>query len=291
MISTELDLVRRIRARSGFRTARGLVVGIGDDCAVFRPRPGEDLLFTTDLLIEDVHFRRDTHSAAEIGHKALARGLSDIAAMAGEPRFCLLSLALPSWTDDAWIDAFFTGLLGLARKWNTPLAGGDLSRAGQFTCDIVVCGAAPRGKALRRNGARHGNAIYVSGRLGHPWQKHRKPEPRIDFGLKLRGRATAAIDLSDGLSLDLRRLCIASKVAAELDSIPIVQGATLEQALHGGEDYELLFTMPPGVKAPRGSFRIGEIVRGRAGAVRLNGEPVPAGGYDHFRNDRPETRR
>jgi thiamine-monophosphate kinase len=290
MISTELDLVRRIRARSGLRTARGLVLGIGDDCAVFRPRTDEDLLFTTDLLIEDVHFRRDTHSAAEIGHKALARGLSDIAAMAGEPRLCLLSLALPQWAGDRWVDAFFTGLLRLAAKWNTPLAGGDLSRARQLTCDIVVCGAAPRGKALRRDGARTGDAIYVSGRLGHPWKKYRKPEPRIDFGLKLRGRATAAIDLSDGLSLDLRRLCIASEVAAELDSVPVTRGATLEQALHGGEDYELLFTMPSGVRAPRGSFRIGAIVRGRPGAVRLDGKPLPPQGYDHFKHDRPETR-
>ncbi len=287
MISTELDLVRRIRARSGRRSARGLVLGIGDDCAVFRPRAGEDLLFTTDMLIEDVHFRRDTHSAAEIGHKALARGLSDIAAMAGEPRFCLLSLALPSWTDDAWVDEFFSGLLLLAAEWKAPLAGGDLSRAGQLTCDIVVCGGAPRGKALRRDGARPGDVIYVSGRLGHPWQKYRKPEPRIDFGLKLRGRATAAIDLSDGLSLDLHRLCIASKVAAELDAIPVTRGATLEQALHGGEDYELLFTMPPGAKPPRGSFRIGEIVRGGAASVRLKGRPLPVGGYDHFKHDRP----
>lgn len=290
MTSSELDLVRRIRARSRLASARGLVVGIGDDCAVFRPRPGEDLLFTTDLLIEDVHFRRDTHSAAEIGHKALARGLSDIAAMAGDPRFCLLSLTLPAWADDAWVQDFFTGLFRLARRWNTPLAGGDLSRARQLTCDIVVCGASPRGQALRRDAARIGDLIYVSGRLGHLWQEHRTPQPRIDVGRKLRGRATAAIDLSDGLSLDLRRLCVASKVSAELESIPVMQGATLEQALHGGEDYELLFTMPPGAKPPRGSFRIGKIVRGRAGAVRLNGERVPAKGYDHFRSDRPETR-
>src|SRR5690348_8016292 len=110
MLAAELDLVRRIRAKAGFGGSSRLILGIGDDCAIFRPRPGEDLLFTTDLLIEAVHFRRETHSAAEVGHKALARGLSDIAAMAGEPRFCLLSLALAPWVTDRWVDAFFTGL-------------------------------------------------------------------------------------------------------------------------------------------------------------------------------------
>ena len=282
MLAAELDLVRRIRAKAGSGGGPGLILGIGDDCAIFRPRPGEDLLFTTDLLIETVHFRRETHSAAEVGHKALARGLSDIAAMAGEPRFCLLSLALAPWTTDRWVDAFFTGLLRLAAKWKAPLAGGDLSHAHRVACDIVVCGGTPRGRALRRDGAGPGDAIYVSGRLGHPWQKYRKPQPRIEFGLKLRGRATSAIDLTDGLSLDLHRLCEASGVAAELDHIPLTRGSTLEQALHGGEDYELLFTMPNRLKPPAGSHRIGCVVRGGPGEVRLRGRIVPQQGYDHF---------
>jgi thiamine-monophosphate kinase len=281
-ISSELDLVRRIRARSGAGRASGLVLGIGDDCAVFRPRSGEDLLFTTDLLIEGVHFLRETHSPPEIGHKALARGLSDIAAMGGDPRFCLLSLALPPDCDDRWVVRFFDGLLRLAAQWRAPLAGGDLSRASAVTCDIVVCGSAPRDKALRRDGARPGDLLFVSGRLGRPWQKHRRPSPRVDFGRKLRGRATAAMDVSDGLSLDLRRLCEASAVAAELDAIPIARGATETQALHGGEDYELLFTLPPRVKPPAGSFRIGAVVKGNPGEIRLRGEPVPPLGYDHF---------
>jgi thiamine-monophosphate kinase len=285
MIARELDLVRRIRAKAGFHGDRGLILGIGDDCAIFRPRRAEDLLFTTDLLIEGVHFRRETHSAGEIGHKALARGLSDVAAMAAEPRFCLLSLALAPWVNDRWVDAFFTGMLRLAAKWKAPLAGGDLSHADKIACDIVVCGGAPRGRALRRDGARPGDAIYVSGRLGHPWQKYRKPEPRIDFGLKLRGRATSAIDLSDGLSLDLHRLCVASQVAAELDHVPVTRGSTLEQALHGGEDYELLFTMPQKMKPPDGSHYLGRIVRGDAGEIRLHGKMVPRQGYDHFRRN------
>jgi thiamine-monophosphate kinase len=268
--------------RSGAIRQRGLVVGIGDDCAVFRPRAGEDLLFTTDLTIEGVHFLRDTHSPGDIGHKSLARGLSDIAAMGGEPRFCLLSLALAPYCDDRWLDKFLDGFLGLAALWTTPLAGGDLSHGDAVTCDIVVCGAVPRGRALRRDGARPGDLLYVSGRLGRPWQRRRRPQPRLDIGRKLLGRATAAMDLSDGLSLDLHRLCEASGFAAELDAIPVVRGSSEEQALHGGEDYELLFALPQRVRAPEGAFAIGTIVRGTPGEVRLRGQPVPPRGYDHF---------
>jgi thiamine-monophosphate kinase len=283
-LDSELDLVRRIARMAGSGPdTRGLLAGIGDDCAIFRPNAREDLLFTTDLLIEDVHFRRDTHTAPETGHKALARGLSDIAAMAGTPRFCLVSLALAPWTDNRWVSRFYAGMMRLAGRYRLSIAGGDLSHADQLTCDIVVCGSAPRGKALRRDGARAGDRIYVSGRLGKPWQTYRRPAPRIEFGLKLRGRATAAMDLSDGLSIDLHRLCEASGVSAELENIPVVRGSTLEQALHGGEDYELLFTMPEGKAAPEGSLPVGRITRSKPGAVTLDGRRVPPLGYDHFR--------
>jgi thiamine-monophosphate kinase len=282
--SSETALIRRIGKLSGPAVGKsGLLLGIGDDCAIFRPRRAEDLLFTTDLLIEDVHFTHQTHGPADIGYKALARGLSDIAAMGGEPRFCLVSLAIAPSTVDGWMDKFFSGLLRLARKYGTVLAGGDLSRAEKVMCDIVVCGATPRGKALRRDGAKPGDLIYVSGRLGKPWQTHLRPVPRVALGLALRGRATAAMDLSDGLSLDLRRLCEASAVAAELHRVPLARGATLDQALHGGEDYELLFTMPPRLTPPAGTHRIGRIIKGQPGNVSLDGHIVPALGYDHFR--------
>jgi thiamine-monophosphate kinase len=287
----EIELLRRI-ARKAPAAGRGLLLGIGDDCAIFRPKGAkEDLLFTTDMMLEDVHFRRDTHPAESVGWKALARGLSDIAAMGGEPRFCLLSLAVPEWADQRWIDAFYRGFLRLARKTATPLAGGDLARAQRMACDVVVCGATPPGKALRRDGARPGDGIYVSGplggaalgletRRGAAWKKHSRPEPRLAFGRSLRGRASAAIDLSDGLSLDLHRLCLASGCAAVLDGpIPIFPGATIEQALHGGEDYELLFTAR---KAIRGATRIGNIHKGRPGRVELEGKPLAPLGYDHF---------
>lgn len=280
---TELELVARIGKRAAALSGPQLVEGIGDDCAIFRPNPREDLVFTTDFLIEDVHFRRDTHTAEDVGHKTLARGLSDIAAMGAEPRFALLSLALAPWVDDAWVDRFYTGFLKLARKWKTALAGGDLSHTGKVTCDIVVCGAVPRGKALRRDGARLGDAIWVSGPLGKPWQKHPRPKPRIDAGLAVRDIATSAMDLTDGIALDLHRLCQASRVSADLSKIPVVRGSTLEQALYGGEDYELLFTAPVGAEAPRGCHRIGVIAGGFAGEVRLKGAVLPARGYDHFR--------
>ncbi len=294
---TELRIVERLRKRGG--TAAGLLLGIGDDCAIFRPRSGQDLLFTTDMLLEGVHFLRETHPPRAVGRKALGRALSDIAAMGAEPRFCLLSAALPAWAQQSWVDAFFAGFLDLARKVGAPLAGGDLAGAERFGCDVVVCGCAPRGRALRRDGARPGDGIYVSGRLGGSalgletgrgaaWKKHLHPEPRLALGRFLAKRpATSAMDLSDGLSLDLHRLCLASKVQAEIEPPPRFPGASLEQSLHGGEDYELLFTLRPGTRVPA-SFeglpltRIGTIAAGRPGLVRLSGKRLEPLGWDHF---------
>jgi thiamine-monophosphate kinase len=299
---SEWRLTERLRRLAAPVSTQNLVLGIGDDCAIYRPRgSADDLLFTTDMLIEETHFRRETHRAADVGWKTLARGLSDIAAMGGRPQFCLVSLALARWTDDRWVRGFYGGLLDLAAKTATALAGGDLSHADRAMCDIVVCGAAPRGKALRRDGARAGNAIYVSGRLGgsalglaagrgKAWRKHVRPEPRLALGAYVRHElhATAAMDLSDGLSLDLHRLCLASKLSAHIETPPVFARASLQQALHGGEDYELLFTVPARQSVPA-EFeglpltRIGTMRKGREGAVTLNGEPLQPLGYDHFR--------
>src|SRR5882762_5129580 len=153
--STESTILNRIKGKISVPSVSQLKLGIGDDCAVFRPRGGsEELLFTTDMLLEDVHFLRTTHSAEDAGHKALARGLSDIAAMGGSPHFCLLSLAVPHWADQAWVDRFYRGFLRLARKTATPLVGGDLASAERMACDVIVCGAVPRGRALLRAGAK-----------------------------------------------------------------------------------------------------------------------------------------
>lgn len=274
---SELDIVEKIRRL----TERGphITLGIGDDCAIYRPRPNEELLFTADQSIEDVHFLPD-QSPGIIGHNALARSLSDIAAMGGDPRFCLVSLAVPSERGDKFIDAFYRGLLSLARRTGTALAGGDLAHSDKIYCDVMVCGSTARGQALRRSGARPGDLLYVSGRLGKPWGG--RIQPRLALGQALRGRATSCMDLSDGLSLDLHRLCLESGVAAVVDRVPIVSGATLDRALHGGEDYELLFTLPPRKSSPRGTTLIGTIVKGPAGAVDFQGQPLAPLGYDHF---------
>jgi thiamine-monophosphate kinase len=269
---TEDSIIRKLRRRAPL---------LGDDCAVIRPPAGQDLLFTTDLSIEAVHFTRES-TPEEIGTRALARSLSDIAAMGGTPLYCLVSIALAPWTDQRWIDGFYRGIFKLLRKVNVSLAGGDISHAGQFVSEVMICGSIAKGKALLRSGARPGDALYVSGRLGG-WRHKRAITPRLDFGRKLVGVATACMDISDGLALDLHRMCRESGVAAELDKVPLLKGATLEQALHDGEDYELLYTAPPRVKAP--GIPIGRIIKGKAGAVRFQGRAVEPIGYDHTRQN------
>lgn len=298
---SELEILEWLRQRAAVGAASGVAVGIGDDCAVVRPARGEELLVTTDMLVEGAHFERGTHSAAELGRKALVRGLSDVAAMGGAPRFCLLSLGVPAWADKRFVEGFFRGFLRLARQARVTLAGGDLARSEKLFCDVVVCGAVKQGAALRRSGASPGDQIYVSGMLGGSalgletrrgaaWKRHRRPEPRLALGRFLRRLpATAAIDISDGLSLDLHRLAKASGVAARLESPPpVFPGASLEQALHGGEEYELLFTVRPRTTVPERHggvrlTRIGVIEEGRAGSVFFGGRPLAPLGYDHFR--------
>lgn len=297
----ERSITDRLRNASVIPAGSALVLGIGDDCAIYRPRgSADDLLFTADMLIEGTHFRRETHTAAQVGRKALVRSLSDIAAMGGAPRFCLVSLCVPAWATAKWVDNFFDAILHLGSATGTVLAGGDLSHAESLACDVTLCGAVPRGTALLRSGARPGDAIYVSGSLGgsalglatnkgRARTRHLSPEPRLALGrfLRERLRASSAIDISDGLSLDLQRLCIASGADAEIIEPPRFPGATPEQSLHGGEEYELLFTVPEAVRVPSRFdglplTRIGSIMRG-SGSVRMNGIPLPALAYDHFR--------
>jgi len=279
----ETEIVDRIRhlAAAGPRTP-ALIKGIGDDAAILRPDPRQHLVFTTDLLLENRHFTRQTHSAADIGHKALARSLSDLAAMGAEPVFCLVSLAVPADLATSWLTRFYKGLLALATKYNCMLAGGDLSRFETIIADVMCCGRVPRGKALLRSAAEPGDKIYVTGKLGKDWRRNRRPEPRIEAGIELRRLGVrAAMDLSDGLALDLHRLCLESQVSAELTA------ELSEPALHTGEDYELLFTAPPKrILPPRiGTIpisSIGVITPGHKGRVSLNGRPLPPRGFDHF---------
>ena len=272
---TELEIIERLRKRLPV-SGRGLVLGIGDDCAIYRPRgSSEDLVFTTDQLIEGTHFRPGT-PARLIGAKAIARALSDIAAMGADSRFCLVSLAIPRGFD---LDAFYRG----AGKLKVPVAGGDLARSRTVSVDVVVCGSVPRGAALRRDGAKPGEGIYVSGPLGRAAARGYRtmPEPRLAFGRKLRNRASACMDISDGLAIDLYRLCVSSAAGAFLHHIPAAVGATREHALHGGDDYELLYT---GRDLP--GIRIGTINDGPPGYLSLDGYPLEPRGWDHFAHKR-----
>jgi thiamine-monophosphate kinase len=302
----EDELIERVQARLPQGKGRGggsggLVLGIGDDAAIYRPRADEDLVFTTDMMHEDRHFLRG-YRAEDIGWKALCRGLSDIAAMGARPRFALLSLAVGPWVKPGWLDGFYDGFLELAAHHGVLLAGGDLGRAAHTAIDVVVCGSVRRGRALRRDGARAGDAIYVSGALGGGLlglraprrkaarQRHLRPEPRIALGLALQRKrgVTAAMDVSDGLSTDLARLAKASGLAAQLEGpLPRFPGASEEDVLHGGDDYELLFTASPKAGIPGNLAglpltRIGRMAEGEPGAVFLEGTAIAPGGWDHF---------
>jgi thiamine-monophosphate kinase len=295
----ETEMVQMIRQLAG--PASGQVIkGIGDDAAIFRPRAGEDLVFTSDFVLEGRHFTLDTHSAADIGHKALARSLSDLAAMGSEPAFCLVSLALPPALNEIWIRSFYKGLLALAKNYKLALAGGDLARFEMVAVDVICCGRVPQGKALLRSGAMPGDDIYVTGELGGSahgfrakrgtsWRRHLRPEPRIAAGLALRKlRVSACMDLSDGLSIDLARLCTESHAGAEIGPhLPVAPRASLREALHGGEDYELLFTAPASKKIPEKIAglpvtRIGSITRDHSGEIYFGGRLLPPKGFDHF---------
>ena len=298
---SETSLIRHIRAKAAAQPVnKRLIKGIGDDCAILRPRPGHDLVFTTDFVLEGRHFTLDTHKAADVGHKALARSLSDLAAMGSRPLFCLVSLAVPQSLGQRWMSGFYRGLLGLAAEHGTSLAGGDLASFDRVIADVMCCGEVRSGEGLLRSSAKPGDLIYVTGALGASaagfrtrrganWKRHLHPKPRIAVGLALaRLGVRCCMDLSDGLSLDLRRMCVESKVSADLsEMIPIARGATLQDALHGGEDYELLFTASPKVRVPDkialvAVTKIGLIGNGKPGAVTFAARPLRSGGFDHF---------
>jgi thiamine-monophosphate kinase len=274
----ELQIVERIRklAESSARNPL-LIRGIGDDCAILRPRAQEDLVFTTDFVLEGRHFLLDRQTAAEIGHRALARSLSDLAAMGSEPVFCLVSLAVPAELSGRWLNGFYQGLRALAKQYRIALAGGDLSRFDKVIADVMCCGRVPRGKAMLRSAAKTGEAIYVTGELGGS----KPPVPRVKEGIELRRAGVrAAMDISDGLVIDLHRLCVESGVSAEITDVPVARGATLDDALYRGEDYELLFTAPP---RSRFSFaRIGVIRERTPGEIWFRGKRLRVKGWDHF---------
>jgi thiamine-monophosphate kinase len=322
----EERIVARFNALGGLVPERlsGLLLGISDDAALVRPMAGE-LVLTCDWFLEGTHFLRKIHPPDSVGWKCLARAISDVAAMGGIPRVFLLSLALPSELTGSWLDGFLSGLARASAKFACALAGGDTTRSEKVLINLAIAGNVGRGRALLRSGARPGELIYVSGALGRAeaglrelrrkasskttskpgsgrsaresgLDRHLYPEPRLKLGqwLSRTGLATAAMDLSDGLSTDLRRLCSASRVGAIIDAERIPTSPLnhrLRLALHGGDDYELLFTVPTS-RARRVPERfenltltaIGETTRAARIVLREGAKLIPLepAGWDPF---------
>jgi thiamine-monophosphate kinase len=271
-----LERIEEISAQTRTRNS-GVRLGIGDDAALFKGTAGFEQILTCDWFLEGSHFLRDKHPPDSVGWKCLARAISDVSAMGGVPRCFLLSLALPASHTGVWLDQFLGGLHRAAKRFGCVLAGGDTTQSHDILINITVVGEVRSGMAIVRSGAQPGDVLFTSGRLGEAelglrlirkgerlangrdplLRKHLYPEPRLALGRWLAEKrlASSMMDLSDGLSADLPRLCAASRVGARVDSgkIPTLTmpkgeqkgGATLlDLALHGGDDYELLFTVP-----------------------------------------------
>jgi thiamine-monophosphate kinase len=335
-LDNEDQLIERIaRAvpsiRGGGRCDSELRLGIGDDAAIIPAGRTTEWVLSCDAFLEGVHFLASKHPAESVGYKALVRAASDLAAMGATPRLFLLTLALPARCTGQWLDGLLRGMGRAARQLGMRLAGGDTTRSRTISISITVLGEVARGQAVRRSGARPGDILYVSGRLGRAQlglelirqgigkvraadrrllQAHLYPKIRVELGgwLARHKMASAMMDISDGLSTDLARLCASSGVGARLwaERIPCVKIAgvrgglmrkrrldPLQMALHGGEDYELLFTVP---RKSVGRLRsapgfgeltaIGEIERGK-GITLIGadgrGERLEPGGWDPFR--------
>jgi len=319
MPMSEKALIARIRRKAV--PGRSIVTGIGDDSAVLKIPKGHQALVTTDFSLEGVHFWREWHPPESVGHRCLARGLSDIAAMGGEPVAAFLSLALPRKLPQKWVDGFMRGFLRLADEYGVSLAGGDTAESPTgVLADIIVLGSVPTGKVILRSGARPGDRIYVTGQLGASaatlklllegksrirpsnFRRHFYPVPRIDVGRFLREKnlASAMIDISDGLSTDLAHICEESGVGAEIleQAIPKAsigrpaRAVDLPLALHGGEDYELLFTIRRGTRVPQqvAGVPIAEIgqISDERKVMLINqlgaGQELHPQGWEHFKH-------
>ncbi len=318
MPDAEKQLIAGIRGRSASRS-RAITAGIGDDCAILQIPPAHQALVTTDFSLEGVHFRREWHPAEAVGHRCLTRGLSDIAAMGGNPIAAFLSLALPQNLAQSWVNQFLKGFLKLADRFHVTLAGGDTAQSpGGILADIILVGSVPKGEAIRRSGGRVGDRVYVTGALGGAaaalkllfsgqklrpadFPPHFRPMPRVEVGrfLREKGLASAMIDLSDGLSTDLGHICDESGVGAQIQASAVprarigkpAHAVELEFALNGGDDYELLFTAHPGKRVPSKIAgipitQIGEITRHKSVLlVNQNGvvSKLRPRGWEHFK--------
>jgi thiamine-monophosphate kinase len=317
-LTPEFDLI----ARHFTRPARNAVLGVGDDCALVDVANGMDLAVSTDTMVSGTHFFPDVDPET-LGHKALAVNLSDMAAMGAMPYWATLALTVPE-VNHEWLAKFAKGFFDLAEEFGVELIGGDTTR-GPLTLTVTIMGEVPAGAALRRSGAKPGNDIWVSGNLGDAALAiaHRRgilqlsegdymeavmrlyePMPRVQLGQALRGLATSAIDISDGLLADLDHICALSKVGAtvEADNLPVSEiGAKhidkpegLTAIVAGGDDYELCFTAPANARDSIEDLtdmlgvpltRIGQVRKGKGvSLVATSGEPikVDGAGFDNF---------
>ncbi len=331
--------VSRGLARRQVAPAAGAIrTAIGDDAALLAPPPGYEVVATADALVETVHFRRDWSSAADIGWKALAANVSDLGAMGAEPLAALVTVALPPHTELKWLDAFYVGLGECAAAYGCPVVGGDTVRAPfHVALSVTALGTVPEGQAVHRRGARVGDCVCVTGVLGDSggglallekgvvrrppghhravlgW--HRRPQPPVAAGAALAraGVVTAMMDLSDGLASDVQHLCRESRVGirVQAERLPISDAARrtagelgvepTHWALHGGEDYQMLFTVPaarmseiPALLGPLGvvATRIGTVTARGIEIADVGGAPRPLHplGFAHFRENAPGSR-
>ena len=309
---TEVSLIAAIEALWRGRENPWVALAGGDDCAVLRlPGSPDDLLVTSDQIVENRHFLPGKHPPAALGRKALVRSLSDIAAMGGCPAFFLQTLCIPRWAAGSWHDEFQGGMrqaAELSGAERLALVGGDIAGGERFVATTTVIGTVETGTALTRGGARPGNSLHVSGTLGGSGlglhrlhrggapvpddsavRRHCEPSPRLRLGRELREiPASAAIDLSDGLAIDANRLAVASGLAVVIDPalVPLFPGVRTEDAIRSGEEYELLFTIPPNARVPPGlrATRIGYVESG-TGVWLETGEDrvaLQAEGFTHF---------
>lgn len=294
----EARLIERIRRQ--LPTTPSVRIGIGDDAAVLLSSGKEDVLFASDMLVEDVHFTRKQTPAQWVGWKALACNVSDIAAMGGLPRWAVVSLGLPLSTSVKWVDGLYQGLMRCAKRYGVAVVGGDTVRAPKLVVDVAIVGAVPAGRAILRSGARVGDQVFVTGHLGGSLVsgRHATFVPRLAQAqwLAQHRAAHAMIDLSDGLASDVWQLARASHVTVRVEAarIPVSKaGRTLRHALMDGEDFELLCAVPKAFAARIPSMiqrvpvtRIGEVVSRRVGVelVRRDGriEPIVPTGFKHF---------
>lgn len=318
-MATEFELIKRYFTHD----TPGALIGVGDDAALLQAGEGNVLAVSTDMLVSGTHFLPDADPRL-LGHKTLAVNLSDMAAMGAAPRWATLAIALPS-ADEKWLKEFSEGFFALAQQHDVELVGGDTTRGPLNLC-VTIIGEVPASMALRRSGAQLGDEVWVSGKLGDAAlalahlqglialsgdefaacaASLHQPQPRVALGKALRGVASSAIDISDGLLADLGHILEASHAGAQVDLLAVPVSATLSRylsqplgkqcALSGGDDYELCFTAPRArhaelldISAKLGLrlTRIGEIVAGQECTVRdASGDLIrlESGGYDHFR--------